>query len=146
MSAGRPLYCILKHQPTFPSVPTLRPVFGKIAPQVTSLSQHKGPKEPKRLGPAFAGGFAAIRKGAGLFCGSFPRKGEAFAYVGLFQNLKDLKDEAFAYIGRNQHPNDLKTSTRYGRDRLQDRDDGYLLVFFRDTVVVWPTRTHLSVS
>jgi hypothetical protein len=31
------------------------------------------------------------RKEAGLFCGSFPRKGEVFACVGLIQNLKDLK-------------------------------------------------------
>jgi len=31
-----------------------------------------------------------IRKEAGLFCGSFLRKGEVFAYVGLTQNLKDL--------------------------------------------------------
>ena len=33
----------------------------------------------------------AIRKGAGLFCGSLLRKGEVFAYVGLIQNLKDLE-------------------------------------------------------
>ena len=31
-------------------------------------------------------------KEAGLFCGSFLRKGEVFASVGLSQNLKDLKD------------------------------------------------------
>ena len=30
-------------------------------------------------------------KEAGPFCGSFLRKGEVFAYVGLIQNLKDLK-------------------------------------------------------
>ena len=33
----------------------------------------------------------ALRKDAGLCCGSRLRKGEVFAYVGLPQNLKDLK-------------------------------------------------------
>jgi len=33
----------------------------------------------------------ASRKEAGLFCGSFLRKGELFAYVGSIQILKDLK-------------------------------------------------------
>jgi len=37
------------------------------------------------------GSCAAIRKQAGLFCGSFLRKGEVFAYFGLSKNLKDLK-------------------------------------------------------
>jgi len=36
--------------------------------------------------------FAAIRKEAGLFCGSFLRNGEAFAYVGRIQHLKDPTD------------------------------------------------------
>ena len=36
--------------------------------------------------------FTAIRKDAGLYCGSLLRKGEVFTYVGLPQNLKDLKD------------------------------------------------------
>ena len=35
--------------------------------------------------------FAAIRKEAGLFCRSFLRKGEVFAYVESLQNLEDLK-------------------------------------------------------
>jgi hypothetical protein len=35
--------------------------------------------------------FTAIRKDAGLCCGSRLRKGEVFAYVGQNQNLKDLK-------------------------------------------------------
>ena len=35
--------------------------------------------------------FAVIRKEAGLFCGSFLRKGKVFAYVGRIQHLKDLK-------------------------------------------------------
>ena len=35
--------------------------------------------------------FTAIRKEAGLFCGSFLRKGEVFAYAELSQNLKDRK-------------------------------------------------------
>ena len=37
--------------------------------------------------------FTAIRKDAGLYCGSRLRKGEVFAYVGLPHNLKDLKEE-----------------------------------------------------
>ena len=57
--------------------------------------------------------FAAIRKEAGLFCGSFLRKGEVFAYVGRNQNLKDLKNleikrETVGYRGtsltRKRHP------------------------------------------
>jgi len=40
----------------------------------------------------FSRPFAAIRKEAGLFCGSLMRKDEALAYVGLFQTLKDLND------------------------------------------------------
>ena len=36
--------------------------------------------------------FTAIRKDAGLCCGSSLRKGEVLAYVGRNQNLKDLKD------------------------------------------------------
>ena len=35
--------------------------------------------------------FTAIRKDAGLCCGSRLRKGEVFSYVRLPQNLKDLK-------------------------------------------------------
>ena len=37
-------------------------------------------------------GRTALRKDAGLCCGSRLRKGEVFAYVGSIQNLKDLKD------------------------------------------------------
>jgi hypothetical protein len=37
--------------------------------------------------------FTALRKEAGLFCGSFLRKGEVSAYVELIQNLKDLNGE-----------------------------------------------------
>ena len=36
-------------------------------------------------------GFTALRKDAGLCCGSHLRKGEVFAYVGRIHNLKDLK-------------------------------------------------------
>jgi len=35
--------------------------------------------------------FAALRKEAGIFFGSFLRKGEVFAYVRLSQKLEDLK-------------------------------------------------------
>ena len=42
--------------------------------------------------PGFSRSFTAIRKGAGLHCGSRLRSGEVFAYVGRNQNLKDLKD------------------------------------------------------
>ena len=38
--------------------------------------------------------FTAIRKDAGLCCGSRLWKGDVFAYVGHPQNLKDLKDKA----------------------------------------------------
>ena len=40
----------------------------------------------------------AIRKDAGLYCGSRLRSGEVFAYVGRNQNLKDLKDPARAHV------------------------------------------------
>jgi hypothetical protein len=40
--------------------------------------------------------FAALRKEAGIFCGSFLRKGEVFAYVGRSQNLKDQKNKVTA--------------------------------------------------
>ena len=51
--------------------------------------------------------FTAIRKDAGLCCGSRLRKGEVFAYLGLPQNLKDLKDprKILGLCGRRQqHP------------------------------------------
>ena len=35
---------------------------------------------------------AAIRQEAGLFCGSFLRKGEVLAFARSIQNLKDLKE------------------------------------------------------
>ena len=52
--------------------------------------------------------FTAIRKDAGLYCGSRLRSGEVFAYVGSIQNLKDLK-----HIG-------LRRDSRYisGRDSV----------------------------
>ena len=43
--------------------------------------------------------FTAIRKDAGLHCGSRLRKGEVFAYIGLPHNLKDLKSTGFG-LGR----------------------------------------------
>ena len=46
--------------------------------------------------------FTAIRKDAGLYCGTRLRKGEVFAYVGLPQNLKDLKNVSRGSILRNQ--------------------------------------------
>jgi len=36
---------------------------------------------------------------SGLFCGSFLRKDEVFAYFGLFQKLKDLKDQRTVCTG-----------------------------------------------
>ena len=42
--------------------------------------------------------FTALRKDAGLCCGSRLRKGEVFAYVGLPQNLKDLKDTLQSFL------------------------------------------------
>ena len=57
--------------------------------------------------PAFATmvTIVAIRKDAGLCCGSRLRRGEVFAYVGLPQNLEDLKD---ARIGAARVPRDIK--------------------------------------
>ena len=46
-----------------------------------------------RAGPLRS--FAAIQKQAGLFCRSFLRNGEVFAYVGRIQNSKGLKDQPF---------------------------------------------------
>jgi len=64
---------------------------------MVGLHQASGPKgEPFaasrlhwRAGPLRS--YTAIRKEAGLFCGSFLRKGLVFACVGLIQTLKDLK-------------------------------------------------------
>ena len=61
------------------------------------VNNPKAPSTPLRAictVPGTAGSsrsFTAIRKDAGLCCGSRLRKGEVFAYVGLPQNLKDLK-------------------------------------------------------
>jgi len=67
-----------------------------------------------------------MRKEAGLFCGSFPPKGEVFAYLGI-QTLNDLKDacvkgpsampfcrsfpregKVFAFLGSTKNLKDLK--------------------------------------
>ena len=45
----------------------------------------------------------AIRKDAGLCCGSRLRKGEVFAHVGLPQNLKDLKARSRPHSGLQRH-------------------------------------------
>ena len=45
-------------------------------------------------------GFAAIRKEAGISCGSFLRKGEVFAYGRSIQNPKDLTDIDLPYSFR----------------------------------------------
>ena len=58
----------------------------------------------------------AIRKEAGLFCGSIPRKGAVVADVGRNQDLTDLTDLADAgrnqnqenKVGRNQISKELK--------------------------------------
>ena len=56
-------------------------------------------KEPK--GPR---GLSAIRKDAGLCCGSRLRSGEVFAFVGSIQNLKDLEE----YAGSSKNLKDIK--------------------------------------
>jgi len=56
------------------------------------LEEPQGPKGYINLGPGMATSIL-IRKEAGLFCGSFLRKGEVFPYVGLSHNLKDLQDQ-----------------------------------------------------
>ena len=42
----------------------------------------------------------SIRKEAELFCGSFLRMGDVFAYVRLFQSLRDLKAQILS-VGRS---------------------------------------------
>ena len=44
--------------------------------------------------------FTAIRKDAGLCCGSRLRKGEEFAYVGRNQNREDLKPKGLYHEKR----------------------------------------------
>ena len=64
--------------------------------------------------------FTAIRKEAGLFCGSFLRKGEVFVFVGRNQNLQDLrKGEEVAYVELLQTRKNLEDlmPTFYGRAR-----------------------------
>ena len=60
--------------------------------------------------------FTAIRKDAGLCCGSRLRKGEVFAYVGRNQNLKDLK------VRRLREDSTRRSSPRTNRSTEQ----GYL--------------------
>ena len=66
----------------FPDIRTDLDHVGRRAPGAT-LSQL-----------CFSRSFTAIRKDAGLYCGPRLRSGEVFAYVGLFQNLKDLKSDS----------------------------------------------------
>ena len=59
--------------------------------------------------------FAAMRKEAGLFCGSFLRKGEVFNCVGKNQNFKDLMNlaqESFVGMGvaKRRIPHDKSRS------------------------------------
>ena len=59
--------------------------------------------------------FTAIRKDAGLCCGSRLRKGAVLAYVGSIQILKDLrKGVSLGHVGRNLNLKDLK-DFRWGR-------------------------------
>ena len=64
-----------------------------------------------------------IRKEAGLFCGSFLRKGEVLAYVGSIQNLKELKGT----------PSQIKV--RYGQ---------FIVPFFAPPA--WPSQKPRSVN
>ena len=70
-----------------------------------------------------------IREEAGLFCGSFLRKGEGFAYVSSIQNVKDLKDRTLAMIPliRRQapHHSDIAAVEREG-DTLNGFKDFHL--------------------
>ena len=59
------------------------------------LEEPQGPKRPKGQTPKHRQSTKApehrtIRKKAGLFCGSFLRKVEVLAYVGLIQIINDL--------------------------------------------------------
>ena len=51
------------------------------------------PKGPENLPASFLHWRAgSSRSERGLFCGSFMRKGKAFAYLGRIRNLRDLQD------------------------------------------------------
>ena len=52
--------------------------------------------------------FAAIRKEAGLFCGSFLRKGEVFANVGTKGFGVRSERSSFLMVGRNRNLKDQK--------------------------------------
>ena len=60
---------------------------------------------------------ALTEEEAGLFCGSFPRKGEVSAYVGRIQTLKDLngpkQSPPTAYGGSDKKLKDLNELHRY---------------------------------
>jgi len=64
------------------------------------VGSSKNLKDLKDLNDGSKRSFTAIRKEAGLFCGSFLRKGEVFAYAGRSQNLKDLQ----GYLAHKKHP------------------------------------------
>ena len=51
--------------------------------------------------------FTAVRKDAGLYCGSRLRSGQVFAYVRSIQNLKDLKGGCRVAGGRCEAPRRL---------------------------------------
>jgi hypothetical protein len=65
----------------------------------------KGPTQEKASHPHWGAGslksFDAIQKEAKFSCGSFLRKGEAFAYVGSIQNFEDQTDLKEILFGSN---------------------------------------------
>ena len=77
-------------------------------------------REGRIVGPCWEklnpkGPLPAIRKDAGLYCGSRLQSGEVFAYVGLSQNLKDLKDHWRAKRDPKAQMLSLQSFLREGR-------------------------------
>ena len=76
--------------------------------------------------------FTAIRKDAGLYCGSRLRSGEVFAYVGRNQNLKDLKDRGSHETRKQADAIELALSSHAGdadlaAKQVWEREIGNLL-------------------
>ena len=75
--------------------------------------------------------FTAIRKEAGVFCGTFLRKGEVFACVVLSQNLKDLKAiHDLTNRGGEDRTGQDRTGADRGMGNARIRIEGWGITFF----------------
>ena len=84
--------------------------------------------------------FSAIRKDAGLYCGSRLRSGEVFAYVGLSQNLEDLKCTPTNFVtDRGAERGDKATWIR--EFKLPWRKAGLLI-----SMIKWTRTSRLSIK